>query len=151
MRCKSVGVVRMPPAESQTIFDYVAYRPCDTFFVNVTRDVVVGAKDIEVASIDGADEELHGLLGSPGGGRLLGGSDHAGVYKAEDHQMRRDAGIFSVAKLVGKRLGDPQPKNSLANSFEHVYRLAKQFTWGIPENACRPHKSLSLTACRNRT
>src|SRR3984957_2335187 len=90
-RGKTVLPGGMPARQCRTVLYQVANRPSHALLVHLAGDVIVGTKNVEVASSQPLEHEVHHLFRRPGTWRLLGHplSGHAGEGKAGNEQMRR--------------------------------------------------------------
>ena len=91
-----------------------------TRFSSISRVTSLsGTEDVEVAPLEGLEEEVGDLLGEPGAGGLLldEALDHAGVGEAGNEQMRRDAAFGLLEQRVREAFGE-----ALDAALAHVVR-----------------------------
>src|SRR4029453_13922553 len=102
-----VLVSGMAARQRRPVLGDVLGRPQDTAIVDLARDLVVRADDVEVALAHAFDQHVDDLVGRPRAGRLLAATArrHAGEGRARDQQMRRDTVALLVAQAVRQRLG----------------------------------------------
>src|SRR5260370_30241233 len=98
----------MPPREGGAIFDYVACRPKNPPFVEVSRHIVVRTQDVEISGVYSFDHEVDGLVRRPGPGRFFGATPggEAGKYKTGNQKMGAYSAAGRVSQLVLQGFGE---------------------------------------------
>ncbi len=119
-----VGIILVPARKRRAVFDDVADRPGHAALVKGAGDVVVWAKDIEIAALQAFDHEIDGLFRCPGGRGFFAAVTlcKAGEDKARDQKMGRYLRAFGIAQFVLEGFGE-----NLHACFRHIVgRIARR-------------------------